>query len=364
MFLKRLKNKVTLFYLSLLVISAILEALFRLSQNFAELYTVRVSPILKSVFIPIGVLPFSVSETLFLIFLLLFLTLLSCLVIHFLHLVLKKRFTFNYRTIFVLLVRSLIIVVFLFVSTFSSSYHRIPVAQHMNLNVESDEERLIRATEILAQNLIEISEKIPFESGKASASEMSFRSLSKELKHAADKAEKHYDFLKGSGSLAKPFSVTEPLTYMHIAGIYTFFTTEPCINTNYSGYTIPYTIAHEYAHQRGIGAENEADFVAFLITMQSSDPYVKYSGFAEAFVTLSNELYKNNPDEFYDITSTLPPVVLNDFQIESRTYSKYSNSTLGEITSDMNDTYLKLNGVESGVLSYSESALLLMAYLT
>lgn len=252
----------------------------------------------------------------------------------------------------------------LFVFTFSSSYHRHSIASHLMLDTNIEEDELIEACGIVLDKLTEISDDIPHTPYAPSSHDMSFRNLAKELKRCAEKAEAKYPFLRGSGSYPKPLVSSELLTYMHIAGIYTFFTGEPCVNTNYSSYTLPYTMAHELAHQYGIGAENEADFAAFLIAMESDVPYVKYSALAEAFVSLSNELYTVNPEAFAAICAKLPSVLLNDFDFERSYYSKYSGSQLGEISSTVNDTYLKANGVDEGVRSYSRSVILLTAYLT
>ncbi len=364
MVLKKFKKKSSLVIFCLVVVSIILEALFRTFPDFAEFYTLHVSSFLKHIFIPVSLIPFSLSETLVLVFILLFVLLLSSICVDAVFHIFKKEVCFNYKAIFVLIVHALAVVFILFVFTFSSSYHRHSVAHHLELDTNIEENELIEATELVLYELTEISDSIPYTPYTPSSHNMNFRKLSEELRHCAEKAEKKYPFLRGSGSRPKPLVSSELLTYMHIAGIYTFFTGEPCINTNYSSYTLPYTIAHELAHQHGIGAENEADFVAFLIAMESDVPYVRYSALAEAFVSLSNELYTVNPDAFLSICAKLPHVILNDFDFERSYYSKYSDSQLSEISSTVNDTYLKANGVDEGVRSYSQSVILLTAYLT
>ncbi len=359
-----LKNKTRVFFLSLFALSFVLQLVFILSETFSEFYTVRIASVLKKIFIPVSYLPFSLAESLVIIFALLFLIAFSCAVSHLIFRTFRKEFKVNYKAIFVLLIRALIVFFFLFVTTFSSSYHRQDIAESMELEIiEVNEKTLLSATEKITKALNEVSEDIKYLPDTASSSGMDFHTLSKTLKAAADKAETKYHFLCGSGSIAKPFAFSVPLTYTHIAGIYTFFTGEPCINTNYSNYSLPYTMAHEYAHQRGAGPEDEADFAAYLIAMESDNAYVKYSALAEVFVTISNELYDINPEAYYEAVSKLPKVLLNDFQLEQSSYSKYSDSALGEVASSANDAYLKLNGVESGVKSYRESVVLLVSYL-
>lgn len=364
MILNFLKKKSNIFFLSLVLISVFLEISFRLSPSFSEFYSFKISPLLRLLYTPISLIPFAVSETLVLTALLLFVSWVVLSVIKPFFIFWKKDFPVKLKALFFFFVKAGIVVFFLFTATFSSSYHRLDVSNLMGFEtVTPDREKLIVATQKISEKLIEISPEIPYTNGRMSSYGTDFKTLSKRLKNSVEKASEKHPFLKPAGSLAKPFALSHPMTYTHIAGIYTFFTGEPCINTNYADYTIPFTMAHEYAHQCGIGREDAADFTAYLICENSSDPYVKYSAFAEVFIILSNELYALDRDAYYKILDTLPAVLLNDFILESGEYSKYSDSKAGEIVSSVNDAYLKANGVESGVKSYRESVVLLVSYL-
>ena len=362
--LKILKKKSNVFFLLLLIISIILEISFRFSPSFSEFYSVRISPVLRLVFTPVSLIPFALSETLILTALLLFVSWVILALIKPFFIFWGKNFPVKLKAFFFVFVKAAIIVFFLFTATFSSSYHRPSVARTMGLEIITpDRENLILATEKISEKLNDISTEIFYTQGVMSSYNTDFKTLSKEVKKAVLNTSEKYPFLKPSGSLAKPIALSSPLTYTHIAGIYTFFTTEPCVNTNYAHYTIPFTMAHEYAHQCGIGAEDAADFTAYLICENSNDPYVKYSALAEAFIILSNELYEIDRDAYFNALNSLPDVLFNDFMLESYEYSKYSDSVAGEVASSVNDAYLKANGVESGVDSYRESVLLLVSYL-
>jgi hypothetical protein len=359
-----LKKKSNLFFLSLLAMSALLEILFRISPRFSEFYCMKISPALRLIYAPLELVDFALSESILYIFSFLVITLLSGLIIHLVSRLFKKDFRFNSRLIFSVILKSCVIVIFLFSATFSASYHRLPIDQHMNLETANPTvEKLQLATSKVANELNSISLYFRYFPEQATASGMSFEDMSLEVRRAADKAAEKYNFLQKGGVRAKPIAASVPLTYTHIAGIYTFFTGEPCINTNYAEYTLPFTIAHEYSHQRGIGAENEADFTAFLILCESDNPYLRYSAMAEAFLILSNELYKTDREAYFDIVSSLPLIVTNDFSVASRSYSEYSDSQISKVTSELNDAYLKANGMQEGVMSYSQSVLLLIAYL-
>ena len=87
-----------------------------------------------------------------------------------------------------------------------------------------------------------------------------------------------YGFIQKLDSRVKTVMLSEPWTYTHITGVYTFFTGESNLNVNMPDYTLPFTAAHEFAHQRGVAREDEANFIAYIACINSDDPYIKYSG--------------------------------------------------------------------------------------
>lgn len=348
------------FFLSLLVISITLEIAFRISPRFSNLYCTKLFPVTKLIYLPTRLLPFALSESIALICAILVLYIVFASVIK----LFNKASDFKAKTIFAILSRALIVFIFLFSTTFSASYHRPLLSELMPIKtVEVNRDTLVSASEAVAKELNSIAVELNYFPERLSVSGMDFHELSLEVEKEVKKAAKSYPFLSRGYVNAKPFALSEPLTYTHIAGIYTFFTGEPCVNTNYAEYTLPFTIAHEYSHQSGIGHEDESDFMAFLILSKASHPYLRYSAYAEVFSILSRELYDVSPDDYKRILRTLPGIARNDYSISSQTYAKYSDSKANDITRTVNDAYLKANGVKEGVRSYSRSVILLVSYL-
>lgn len=355
-----MNKKSNVFFISLLVVSLVLEVSFRLSPTFSNFFCTKVFPVTRLVYLPSRIFPFALSESLVLIFAILVLYIIIGCIIKFFY----RKSNLKLKTFFVIILRGMIVFIFLFSVTFSSSYHRPSFSKLMPLEtVEIDSAALISAAEKVADELNTVSKELDYFPERLSSSGMSFRQLSLEVeKEVGNATEKHPFFVKGYVN-AKPFALSEPLTYTHIAGIYTFFTGEPCVNTNYAEYTLPFTMAHEYSHQCGIGHEDEADFSAFLILSNASHPYLRYSAYAEAFSILSRELYDIAPNEYRRILLTLPSVVLDDYSVSSSAYAKYSESKANKVAKTVNDAYLKANGVEEGIRSYSQSVILLVSYL-
>ena len=355
-----MNKKSNIFFLSLLVVSLLLEISFRLSPTFSNFFCTKVFPISRLIYLPSRLFPFALSESLVLITAILVLYVFAGGIIK----LFNRKADLKLKMFFVIILRGFIVFVFLFSVTFSSSYHRPSLSKLMPLEtVEINSTSLIIAAEKVADELNTVADELDYFPERLSSSGMSFRSLSLEVEKEVKKATDKYPFLIKGHVNAKPFALSEPLTYTHIAGIYTFFTGEPCVNTNYAEYTLPFTMAHEYSHQCGIGHEDEADFSAFLILSNASHPYLRYSAYAEAFSILSRELYDVSPNEYRRILMTLPSVVLDDYSVSSDAYAKYSESKANEVAKTVNDAYLKANGVEEGIRSYSQSVILLVSYL-
>jgi len=155
--------------------------------------------------------------------------------------------------------------------------------------------------------------------------------------------------------------LSEPMTYTHIAGVYSFFTGEANVNTNFPDYTIPFTVAHELAHQRGIAREDEANFVAFLVCKESDDPYIRYSGYLNLFEYVSSALYSADQELYAKVASTLNTDVRYELMAYSKFFDKYRDSVAADVSGAVNDAYLKLQGTE-GTRSYGLVVDLAVAY--
>ena len=126
-------------------------------------------------------------------------------------------------------------------------------------------------------------------------------------------------------------------------------------------YTIPYTAAHELAHQRGIAREDEANFVAFLVCMASDDPYIQYSGYLNMFEYVGAALSGASSERYQAIFAELDRQVLYEEISYSEFYAKYRHSKVSHVSNAVNDTYLKLQGTP-GAQSYGMVVDLAVAY--
>jgi hypothetical protein len=166
---------------------------------------------------------------------------------------------------------------------------------------------------------------------------------------------------QGNFGPPKPVYFSRMMSWLGISGIYVPFTGEPNFNAEQPACELPYTIAHEKAHQRGFALEDEANFIAFLICTKSSDPYSRYSGYLMGSWHVLKALYRASPERYQKVVATLGPGPLADLK-EMREFWRRYETRLSEVSEKVNNTYLKVNRVKSGVENYGEVITLIMGY--
>jgi hypothetical protein len=185
--------------------------------------------------------------------------------------------------------------------------------------------------------------------------------MNEKLIDAYDKFSKDHYFIKNFKSKLKPVMLSEPMSHTHITGVYTFFTGESNINVNFPDYTIPFTAAHELAHQRGIAREDEANFIAFLVCIDSDDTYLRYSGYLNLYEYVASALYRADPSLYKDLYYHLSEDVRNELRAYSLFFDKYRDSAASQVSGAVNNSYLQLQGT-AGTRSYGLVVDLAVAY--
>ncbi len=170
-----------------------------------------------------------------------------------------------------------------------------------------------------------------------------------------------YPWLWTAVSRQKPVMLSYWWSYTGITGMYFPFLVESNVNIEQPDYTVPFTAAHESAHARGIAFEDECNFLAFLSCINSEYPEFRYSGYAQAYKYCANALYA------YDMQlwAEVQPYVSDGMRRDLISLNEYIDKFNGEVmqtASDINDTFIKVQGVEDGQLSYNRVTELILAY--
>lgn len=354
---RRLPLFARIFYVCALLCGALYVA-FLLSETFSDWFNRHVSSLLRWALAHLtNWIPFSLGE--FLILMLIpFLVLLIGYGI--------KHFSDSWRDvgIFCASLLSVAALVFsLFAVGFAPAYRGASLDRKLGIaRRDVSAEELYETAQILTEHLKEEKEKIHYSTATRfsimpyNASEMNDKLLA-----AYDTVCDRYDFVQRLSSRVKPVMLSEPMSYTHITGVYTFFTGEANINVAFPDYTVPYTAAHELSHQRGIAREDEANFMAFLVCLESEDPYIRYSGYLNLLEYVLSALSSASPQLYRQAYGTLPGEVMGEMAAFSQFFEQYRHSVASEVSETVNNTFLVMHGTE-GTKSYGMVVDLAVAY--
>ena len=138
------------------------------------------------------------------------------------------------------------------------------------------------------------------------------------------------------------------------------FTMESNINVDNPFSTVPWTMAHELAHQCGFMREDEANFIAYLACKESDDALMRYSGLLLAYDNATAALRKADPEAATQISAGLAPSVQRDLAERAEHWAQYEGP-VQEASNAANDAYLKANNQSDGMRSYGRMVDLLLA---
>ncbi|MBR4288256.1 MAG: DUF3810 domain-containing protein [Clostridia bacterium] len=349
-------------FLFVFLLCALLLLLFGLSRPFADGYSTSVGAYFRLLLGGItSIFPFSLFEILCVTGVL---YLLFCigLLIYFIVCRIRKKAC---RSIvpFLLAIPVVLFSVFdLFSLSFAASYFRTAVADEMHLPMEEvDQEAVFYALETLCQVVNETSPHLEKnEKGESLSPKLS--QVKENVTAACNRFGDRNPFYQNKGFDAKNFLSSKLMTYTHISGIYGFFTGEANINTNYPHFIVTASLAHESCHARGIGPENECNFLASIILLESNDHYLRYCGAAyilDDFLDICAEIDKDRAKE---VTKDLDPVLARDFAAYAFFFKPYRDSAASKVANTANNAYLNAMGQEDGTLSYSRIIRLVSAY--
>lgn len=360
-FLKTLKECTPIWCavtLIIAVISLVLYGAFVLFPDFSDFYNRYIGAFFRALFAAIsGIAPFSVAETLVML-------LPVILIIIIVKFVKTARGTLkDMLRAFICTFSVLTIFLSSFSLLFAAGYRGSSLDQKLSLDRQKVSSQDLYDTAIyLHEQMEQCFPEITFLSSGHSDMPYSFFEMNDLLQEAYKKAAKKYTFLSNFKSNVKPIILSEPLTYTHISGIYTYFTGEANVNTNFPDYTLPYTAAHELAHQRGIAREDEANFMAFLACIESDDPYIRYSGYMSVYEYVLSALYKADKKLYNSAINSCSTFLYNEMLAYNRFFDKYENNVAATVSGSVNNGFLQSQGQSAGVRSYGMVVDLAVAY--
>lgn len=253
----------------------------------------------------------------------------------------------------------------LFVFTLGTSYQGTTLYEKLGVERPKyeDSSDLLALCEYLRDNAKECAENITFNEMTGSVMPYSRDKLNDLLNDACIKAAEKYKFISPLRSNFKDVVLSPYMTYTHISGVYSYYTGEANINTSFPDYTLPFTAAHEMSHQRGIAREEEANFVAYLICMESDDNYIRYSAYLNLLEYVQSALHRADKNAYSAFSYTLGSDILLEFRAYNAFFDKYRENVVADVSQAVNNSYLQSQGQSAGTMSYSFVVGLAIAYL-
>ena len=254
-----------------------------------------------------------------------------------------------------------------FVFTLGMGYRGSPLEEKLGLErKELSSKELEETTLFLVERINEYTDEIQFIKDSSSVMPYTFEQMNEKLNKAYKSASEKYPFVMGYSSRIKPVMASQLMSKAGLLGMYSYYTGETNVNTDYMDYTLMFTCAHELSHQRGISREDDANFMAFLVCLESDDPYINYAGYVNMLEYMLNPLYtalkeENRLSRYSSILSKLDERVLCEIGVASKK-TEDNKGVISTVTNKVNDTYIMVQGVESGSKSYGLVVELTAAY--
>ena len=346
----------------LLAAALILLACARAVPGFAQAYALRIYPVFKSTMGGLcSLLPVSVSEFG------LYLLLLFCLYYIASHirqpLFLASRGFFLGSLLF-----------FVYMINCGVNYYRTPFSYEAGLTTApASTEELYSLCKLLVEKINEEAAAVPERPSLSpypgqtedtpSPSWAYLREMGQLGREAMKNLGEVYPQLAGWYPYPKPLAISRILSVQQLCGIYSPFTVEANYNREMPLYNIPHTICHELSHLKGYMREDEANFIGYLACVLSSSPEFRYSGYVMGWVYAGNALAAVDPEGYRTLRNQLPEAVLKDLAYSNRFWDRFEGK-VAEVSTQINDSYLKAHSQAEGVRTYGRMVDLMLAYYT
>ena len=151
------------------------------------------------------------------------------------------------------------------------------------------------------------------------------------------------------------------MRYFGVAGYFNPFTAEAQITRKMPDSTIPFSMAHEQAHQMGYATENEANFIGYITCIQSNDNDIQYAANYKALKYVLSELYPLDSTFVIQKLDSFSPAMKRDYEEEKAYHQKYDGAA-DKAFSTMNNLYLQANNQAEGIQSYNRFVELLVGF--
>jgi hypothetical protein len=318
-------------------------------SNYSNgLYT-WISKFFRSLF---GWIPFSMGEIIY--------TLLIVLVIRYIirnrRKIRKKPAAFLRDTIMVLAV-----FYFTFHIVWGLNYYRKPLAETLSIEENASYEDIKSLTEKLVINTNKLQQQITGDSTAVVIVPYTRNEIFEKTISSYSRLDSKMPFLEYQRPSIKKSMFSHMSSYMGIGGYLNPFTNEAQVNKKTPVFRFPVVAAHEIGHQVGYSAENETNFIGYLVTQKNEDIYFQYSASAYALAYCLSAVHRTDKKKFESLYAKVNEGVKENYRELQNFHEAYENP-FEPIFKSVFSTFLKANNQTDGVKSYSRVVHLLVGY--
>lgn len=233
----------------------------------------------------------------------------------------------------------------LYVGTAGMAYHRKPLELKLSDTSSVEEEKYYAISMWATDKLNEDADQLEFdENGSVK--------MPYEVQTLYAKLAKEYERIDGD-YLTKYSAKPKQLvlfgwfyTELNITGVSFLPTGEVNYNHTVPTLDIPFVIAHEMAHSKGVMNETDANNLAMYVCINSNDPFIQYSGLINIYESLEPMAMTANDDSKMNaFINKLDNKVIRDFNYSYDFWTKHT--FFKDMSEWFNNLYLKVFGSQT-----------------
>ncbi|WP_234416091.1 DUF3810 domain-containing protein [Flagellimonas amoyensis] len=232
------------------------------------------------------------------------------------------------------------------------NYYRQPITWRLGIAREYTLDELVDFTEYLAERANQYQNEITGDTLSPVHIPYTKREIFTKTEDAYHLLNQTYPSFNYETPSLKSSIYSLPLTYMGYGGYLNPFTNEAQVNGLTPLFRLPAVSGHEVGHQLGYSAEDATNFIGFLVTSQSDDPYFKYAAYNHALGYCLVDLYQKDEVKYNEILNALHPGVKKNYKELADFWKKYENP-MEPVFKALFNTFLKANNQKEGIKSYN-----------
>lgn len=349
-----MRNKTPLILTLLLLVQiALLQVLKRFPEFVETYYSLGIYPVISKISrILFGWIPFSAGDVFYVL-----------IGLYALRWIYKNFYRLRDEPVrfFVDITATISVVYFMFHMLWGFNYYRLPLHTSLGVNSDYTTEELVATTKRLIQKSNAMHRQLGFADSVKIDLPYSQKEIFQKSIDGYKNLEEEFPTLAYSPRSIKKSGWSLGLTYMGYSGYLNPFSGEAHVNNLIKTYKFAVVSCHEQAHQIGYAAENEANFIATLATINNDDTFIQYSGYIFALRYCINEIARRDMDTYNELLETVNPGILASYKEMRDFWDSYDNP-FEEFSKGFYNMFLKANNQSKGLMSYSYMVALVVNY--